>query len=319
MEMLGSLLLSFIMGFVNLLILPWHIFKWASLETFKEKADVILLVGMSREFFFVVMALVLVLIAAGIYNRSFLRGTVSGLERFNGSIGRVSAWFALIMMLQQVMIIAMGQIFRGNELTFALLGIQLVNEELQWLSGQLKFYNAMLIALASAYTFIEGGHVRVDLIYAACRKRTRHWIDLFGTVVFFIPSTITLWWFAWPVAANSMLRSRPMNIYSDKASFRSFKWESSGTAEFTWVWAFKFLVVVFAGLMFICAVAFLLRNILALLQRDEDIKTHYSFTGGPNGGMGKIIKTVPNRSDSFEDLAGIPATPPTKAGESGNA
>lgn len=312
MEAFGILLLNFVMGFVNLLIMPWHIFKWLNLDTLKEKMNVILLAGMSREFFFVVLALVLVLIAAGIYNRKFLRGTVLTLEGFNGKIGRMSAWFALLMMMQQVLIIAMGQIFRGNELTFSIFGIQLVSEELQWLSGQLKFYNAMLITVASAYTFIEGGHVRVDLVYAAVRKRTQKWIDLIGTLIFFIPSTVMLWWFAWPIAANSMLRARPMNIWSTKSSFRSFKWESSGTAEFTWVWTFKFMVVVFAGLMFICAIGFLLRNILALLERDEDIQTHYSFDGGPYGGMGKTIKTVPNRTDSFEDLAGVPATPEIK-------
>jgi len=286
MEVFGILLTNFAMGFVNLLIMPWHVFKWLSLETLKAKMNVLLLAGMSREFFFVVVALVLVLIAAGIYNRNFLRKTVLSLEGFNGKIGRFSAWFALLMMMQQVLIIAMGQIFRGNELTFSFFCIQLVNEELQWLSGQLKFYNAMLITVASAYTFIEGGHVRVDLVYAAVRKRTKHWIDLIGTLIFFIPSTILLWWFSWPIAVNSMMKARPMNVWSTKASFRDFKWESSGTAEFSWVWAFKFMVLVFAGLMFICAVAFLLRNILALLERDEEIQTHYSFDGGPVGGMG---------------------------------
>ncbi|VAV95159.1 hypothetical protein MNBD_ALPHA08-532 [hydrothermal vent metagenome] len=286
MEAIGNLLLNFVMGFVNLLILPWHIFKWLSLETLKAKMNVILLVGMSREFFFVLLAAVLLLIVAGVYRRSVLRKTVYGLEIFNGKIGQAAAWFALFMMLQQVLIIAMGQIFRGNILVFSPLGIDLVNEELQWLSGQLKFYNAILIALASAYTFIEGGHVRVDLLYSSVSKRTKNWIDLFGTVFFFIPSTIMLWWFSWPQAVNSMLRARPMNMFSDKASFRSFKWESSGTAEFSWVWAFKFLVVIFAGLMFICAIAFLLRNILALLEKDEDIATHYSFTDGSYGGVG---------------------------------
>ncbi len=286
MEVLGNLLLNFVMGFVNLVILPWHIFNWLSLETLKAKMNVLLVVGMSQEFFFVVVATIISLIVAGIYRRGILRKTVYGLEAFNGKIGQAAAWFALLMMLQQVLIIAMGQVFRGNELIFAPLGIQLVDEELQWLSGQLKFYNAILIAVASAFTFIEGGHVRVDLVYASTSKRTKNWVDLFGTVVFFMPSTVLLWWFSWPQAVNSMLRARPMNLFSDKASFRSFKWESSGTAEFSWVWAFKFLVVIFAGLMFICAVAFLLRNILALLEKDEDIPTHYSFTDGSYGGMG---------------------------------
>ena len=279
MEALGSLLMNFVMGFVNLLILPWHIFKWATLPTLKLKMNAIILGGMSREFFFVVVALVITLIAIGIYKRSFLYKTVYGLEAFNGRIGKVSTWFALAMMLQQVLIIAMGQVFRGNDLVFAPLGIVLFDEQLQWLSGQLKFYNAMLISLASAYTFIEGGHVRVDLIYAAISKRKKNWVDLIGTLIFFIPSTVMLWWFAWPQMINSVLRARPMNLYSTKASFRGFKWEASGTAEFSWVWAFKVLVVVFAGLMFICAITFLLRNILILLEKDKDIPTHHLLDG----------------------------------------
>jgi len=119
MEALGSLLMNFVMGFVNLLILPWHIFKWATLPTLKLKMNAIILGGMSREFFFMVVALVITLIAVGIYKRSFLYKTVYGLEAFNGKIGKVSTWFALAMMLQQVLIIAMGQVFRGNDLVFA--------------------------------------------------------------------------------------------------------------------------------------------------------------------------------------------------------
>ncbi len=296
MEAIGSLLLNFVMGFVNLVILPWHIFKWVQLETLKEKMNVLTLIGMSHQFFFVIMALVLVLIGIGIYRRGFLRAVIGGLEGFNGKIGRMSAWFALLMMLQQVLIIAMGQIFRGNDLTFAPLGISLGGEELQWLSGQLKFYNAILITMASAYTFIEGGHVRVDLIYAAVRKRTKHWVDLVGTMLFFIPSTVMLWWFSWPIASNAMFAQKPLNILSTSARWRGFRFETSGTAEFSWVWAFKFMVLIFAGLMFICAVTFLLRNILALLERDKDIPTHYSFDGGQAGGMGvESVQNAPNQ------------------------
>ncbi len=294
MESIGALLFNFMMGFVNLLILPWHIFKWLSLETLKEKMNVLTLIGMSREFFFVILALVLLIIGFGIYRRSILRFFVDVLETFSGKLGQYATWFALIMMLQQVMIIAMGQIFRGNELGFAPFGITLFNEELQWLSGQLKFYNAILIAMASAFTFIEGGHVRVDLVYSAVKKRTKHWIDLLGTLFFFIPSTVMLWWFSWPIAMNSMFKQRPMNLFSTKSSWRGVKWESSGTAEFSWVWAFKAMVVVFAGLMFICAIGFLLRNILALLQKDEDIPTHYSFADKPVGGMSISQSTSTN-------------------------
>jgi TRAP-type mannitol/chloroaromatic compound transport system permease small subunit len=277
MEALGTLIVNFLMGFVNLLILPWHIYEWANLDTLKLKMNALTYYGMSHQFFFIVLALVIILIAAGIYKRGFLYGTVRGLELFNGKMGQYAAWFALLMAIQQVVIIAVGQIFRGNEIVFAPLGIVIVREELQWLSGQLKFYNSILIAMASAFTFIEGGHVRVDLVYAACKSRTKHWIDFFGTLFFFIPSTLMLWWFAWPIAMNAMFAQKPMNIWTSSARWRDFRFETSGTAEFSWVWSFKFMVLVFAGLMFVCAVGFLLRNILALLEKDKEIPTHYSL------------------------------------------
>ena len=286
MDIVLNMLTNFVMGFVNLVLSPYYIFQLFQMETLKEQMSAVVFVGMSQSFFFVVVAFVLLLIGLGFWKRAILRRTVYSLELFNGKLGQLAAWFAILMMMQQVLIIAMGQIFRGNELFFAPLGIMLVDGELQWLSGQLKFYNAILIAVASAYTFIEGGHVRVDLVYAATKRRTQLWIDLVGTVVLFLPSTIMLWWFAWPLATNSMFSQRPMNIWSSKSSWRGFKWESSGTAEFSWVWSFKFLIVIFSGLMFICAVSFLLRNILALLEPEDEIPSHYSFDGTPVKGMG---------------------------------
>jgi TRAP-type mannitol/chloroaromatic compound transport system permease small subunit len=279
MALIGAAIQGFLMGFLNLLLLPWHIFSWIQLPTLKEKMNALVLAGMSHEFFFMVVAVVVLLLAAGFYNRGFLRATVYGLERFIGTLGKIASWFVLLMMLQQVLIIVMGQVFRGNDLIFSPFGLIISSNQLQWFSGELKFYNAIAIAVASAYTFIEGGHVRVDLIYSTVSHRTKKWIDLVGTLIFLFPSSVLLWWFSWPIAANSVFAQRPLNIWSDKASWRGMQFESSGTAEFTWVWAFKVLIVVFAGLMFLVAVSFLLRNVLALLERDEEIPAHYSLDG----------------------------------------
>ena len=284
MDILGTVLINFLMGFVNLVLLPYHIYNFFQIETLKEQMATLVLAGKSQNFFFMMVALVVLLVAAGIWKRRFLRRTVYSLEMFNGTLGRTAAWFTIIMMLQQVLIIAMGQIFRGNELVFAPFGMVLFDQELQWLSGQLKFYNAILIALASGYTFIEGGHVRVDLIYAAVKRRTQLWIDLIGTLVILIPGTVMLWWFAWPLATAAVFAQRPINIWSQTARWRGVKFEESGTAEFSWVWSFKILIVIFAGLMFIVAISFLLRNILALLEPEEDIPSHYSFDGAGEGG-----------------------------------
>ena len=264
-----------LMGFVDLFLFPYRIYNWLQLETLKEKMSVLTLAGASSEFLCMVLALMLIVTAVGIWKIQFLRKVVDGLQGFNGKIGQFACWFALIMMIQQVLIIAVGQIFRGNEIVLSPLGVDFIGSELQlqWLSGQLKLYNAILIAMASAYTFIEGGHVRVDLIYAGLKYKTQKIFDLVGTVLFLFPSSILLWWFAWPLATNSMFAQRPLNVWSEKARWRDFKWESSGTAEFTWVWAFKLLILVFAALLLIQAFTFFLRNILAL-KESEEIETH---------------------------------------------
>ena len=275
-----NIITSYLSGFIDLFFLPIEIFRWFQLETLKEKMNVLLLMGNSSEFLCVVLALMTLVLAAGLWRHGFLQKTVRALEGFNGRIGHFACWFALIMMLQQILIIVIGQIFRGNEVIVSPFGLTLINEELQWLSGQLKLYNAILIAMASAYTFIEGGHVRVDILYSQFSYRKKKISDLIATLLFFFPSSILLWWFAWPLATNSMFSQRPMNIFSTKASWRGFKWESSGTAEFTWVWLFKVMIVVFAGLLIIQAFAFLLRNVMALRQKEE-IESHPRFDKKP--------------------------------------
>ncbi|PID62803.1 MAG: hypothetical protein CSB44_03070 [Gammaproteobacteria bacterium] len=274
MSSLISILVGLLNGVLDLVLLPWSIWRWLQLPELKERMSALTLAGQSVDFLYMMLALLIIVCVAGYFNRRFLRGTVLTLEVFNRRVGQTASWFVLMLMLQQVLIIVVGQVFRGNELYFAPFGMDLAAEELQWLSGQLKFYNTLLIALASAYTFIEGGHVRVDLVYGNLRRRTKHWVDLVGSLLFMLPLSMLLWWFAWPLATNSMFSQRPMNIFSDKASWRGFKWESSGTAEFTWVWAFKAMILVFAALLFLQAVAFLLRNLWALLEPDAEVESH---------------------------------------------
>lgn len=274
MAALLAILTGLAHGFIDLVMLPWTIWQWFHMEVLKERMVALTLAGKSPEFLYMVLSTVLLILLLSLFSRRFLVKTVLSLESFNRRIGQLASWFVLLLMLQQVMIIIMGQVFRGNELLFSPFGMQLSNAELQWMSGQLKLYNAILITFASAYTFIEGGHVRVDLVYGNLGNRARRFIDFLGSIVFMMPAAILMWWFAWPLAMNSIFSQRPMNIFSDKASWRGVRLETSGTAEFTWVWTFKVLIVIFAALLFLQAVAFMLRNLWALLDRDADIESH---------------------------------------------
>jgi len=80
-------------GFINLFLLPYHIWQWIQLETLKERMSVLVLKGQSLELLYIVLAFVLLLIVAGIIKRGFLRGTVLKLEGFNRTVGHAASWF----------------------------------------------------------------------------------------------------------------------------------------------------------------------------------------------------------------------------------
>lgn len=305
MAALLSILAGLGQGFIDLVMLPWTVWQWFHMEVLKERMVALTLAGKSPEFLYMVLSAVLLLFVLSLFSRRFLKAVVLSLEGFNRRTGQLASWFVLLLMMQQVMVIIMGQVFRGNELLFSPFGMQLSNAELQWMSGQLKLYNAILIAFASAYTFIEGGHVRVDLVYGNLGYRARRFIDFLGSIIFMMPAAILMWWFAWPLAMNAIFAQRPMNIFSDKASWRGVRLETSGTAEFTWVWTFKVLILIFAALLFLQAVAFMLRNLWALLERDREIDSHPEDPAGVSGSEPDINLGSPQADQSLS-----PNSPP---------
>jgi TRAP-type mannitol/chloroaromatic compound transport system permease small subunit len=72
-----------------------------------------------------------------------------------------------------------------------------------WLEIQWYLFGAMFM-LAAAYTLQRNEHVRVDLIYGTLKPRARLLFDIFGTLLFLIPTCavagwLTFWffWDAW--------------------------------------------------------------------------------------------------------------------------
>ena len=136
-----------------------------------------LIFGKSSDFFFMFFALVLTLLIAGLFYRPVLRSVAGGIDRFNGTLGKLASWFVLFMAFQQIMIIFLQQVFRSNGLPISFFGLELVPGDdvltMPWFATELLLYNAIIIAFACAYTFMDEGHVRVDLIYGAMSRRVK--------------------------------------------------------------------------------------------------------------------------------------------------
>lgn len=162
--------------------------------------------GASVEFFFAVMVIFLVLTGIGMARHAFMWGMVRGLEFFANTTGRVFAWAGLLMVMQQIVIIFLQRIFRVSTIEFGPFapfgyrlwdGFTFISHDLSWWSEELKLYNAMIVCLCVTYTFVQQGHVRVDLLYANVSYRTKKFIDMFGSLFFMLPAAVLTWLYAW--------------------------------------------------------------------------------------------------------------------------
>lgn len=110
-----------------------------------------LLYGKSSELFFSLFALMLGLLIAGLIYRPILRGVAGGINTFNGTLGKLASWFALLMALQQIMIIFLQQVFRANGLPISFFGLELVPGDdvltMPWFATELMLYNAIILSL----------------------------------------------------------------------------------------------------------------------------------------------------------------------------
>lgn len=268
------------MAFVNFGVALAHPGAWLDWSD-REALVRFIYYGASVEFFFVVLVVFLVLSAIGIARRGFLWALVRGLEGVANGIGRFVSWFGLLMVVQQIVIIFLQRIFRVATLEFgpfAPFGYPLLPgpafvRDLSWWSEELKLYNAMIVCLCISYTFVQGGHVRVDLLYANVRFRTRRVIDMLGCVLFMMPAAVLTWMYAWYFMWRSLVT--PKVSASDRleallAKARVLKWNVETIAfspnGFDAYFLFKLLMVAFCVLVFVHAWAFLWRSYLEFVE-----------------------------------------------------
>lgn len=231
--------------------------------------------GASVEFFFVVLSAFLVLTALGIRRREIMWGTVRVLEGFANAVGRVVAWAGLAMVIQQIMIIFLQRVFRVSSIELGPLGYGFA-KDVSWWSEELKLYNALIICLAVGYTFVQGGHVRVDLVYSGVRYRTKKAIDMFGALFFMMPMAVLIWLYGWFFMWRHLVVPNPTasaDLDRLLMQSRALRWnvETIGFSPngFDAYFLFKILIVLFAGLVFVHAIAVFYRAFLNFTEGEE--------------------------------------------------
>ncbi|KGM47909.1 TRAP transporter small permease subunit [Pseudooceanicola atlanticus] len=262
------------LGFYNIFYALTHPGLWLDWSN-KESLIRFIYYGGSQEFFFAVLDIFIVLTVLGIIFRKFMWAMVRGLEGFANFIGRLAAWAGLIMVGQQVIIIFLQSIFRLGEITLSPLGIGFTYS-LTWYTEGLKIWNAAVVALCVSYAFVQGAHVRVDLIYAGVSHRAKKVIDMFGSLFFMMPVAVLTWMYSWYFLWRHLITpkvsaSDQLDLMLRKARIVKWNVERTGFSPdgFNAYFLFKILILAFVALVFLQAMAFFYRSFLEFMEGEE--------------------------------------------------
>jgi TRAP-type mannitol/chloroaromatic compound transport system permease small subunit len=265
---------NIVLGFYNIFYAISHPQLWLDWSD-KEAMMRFVYYGGSPELFFAVFDIFLVVTVIGLFYNKVMWGIVRGLETFANTVGRLAAWAGLLMVLQQIIVVFLQSVFRVGEITIAPFGIGFT-QSLGWFGDSLKFENAIVVMLCVTYTFVQGGHVRVDLIYAAVGYRTKKIVDMFGALFFMLPFAVLTWMYAWFFLWRSLIT--PKVSATDKIELlmrksRIVKWnvETIGFSPngFNGYFLFKILLIAFVAMVMLQAVAFFYRSYLELKEGPE--------------------------------------------------
>jgi TRAP-type mannitol/chloroaromatic compound transport system permease small subunit len=151
-------------------------------------------------------------------------------------------WLALFVVLAEFLIVITRFVF---------------SYEQAYMGDIVRFWYAALFLFASAYTLVEEGHVRVDVVYAGMARKTKAWTNTIGCLVLGMPM-------CWVILMHGM-GGKGNSINSPLLSFEV---SQSGYGMYVKYIMAGFLVV-FAVSMLIQFVSYLLYNISELLNPSD--------------------------------------------------
>jgi len=155
------------------------------------------------------------------------------IDRLNDAIGRTVAWFALLMVLIQFVVVVLRYVFGVGSI---------------FLQESIVYLHGAMFMVGAGYTLLYDGHVRVDVFYREASARYKATVDLLGVVLFLLPVCALITYFAWPYVANAW-------------AVREGSIEASGIQG---VFLLKSVILAFTGLMALQGISLAAKSILTL-------------------------------------------------------
>lgn len=152
------------------------------------------------------------------------------------------AWLTLLVVLAEFQIVITRFIF---------------SYEQAFMGDLVRFWYAALFLFASAHTLVEEGHVRVDVFFAGFRKRTKAWVNFFGSVLLGMSLCAVVLFYG--MATKASIINGPVV---------SFEVTQSGFGMFV-KYIMAIFLAVFAVSMMIQFASYLLSNAAVLLDETD--------------------------------------------------
>lgn len=104
------------------------------------------------------------------------------IDRFTAQTGRAVRWLSLLMVLCSVAVVVLRYAFEIPSIA---------------LQESVMYLHASLFMLGAAYTWQQGGHVRVDVFYRNFSRQQKNRVDRFGILFLLLPVCIFMLYSSW--------------------------------------------------------------------------------------------------------------------------
>lgn len=159
------------------------------------------------------------------------------IDRLNDTIGRAVSWLVLGLVLVQLLVVLLRYVY----------GIGSIK-----LQESILYMHGTLFLAGAAYTLLQEGHVRVDIIYRGAGKRLKALIDLLGSLFLLLPSVGLIGYVSYP--------------YVERA-WRALE-GSKETSGIHAVFLLKSVLLVFVATLFLQGLSMAIRAFAALFSRE---------------------------------------------------
>ena len=117
-----------------------------------------------------------------------VNSVVKAIDLVIDNIGRIGSWCSLLMVMAMLLVVVLRYGFQIGSIS---------------LQESITYLNCIIFTSGVAYTLKEDAHVRVDVMYAKLRIKSKALVDLLGTLVFLGLTAGFILWTSWDYVSVS--------------------------------------------------------------------------------------------------------------------